>query len=167
MTNPSSVKLIISGGQSGADLAGNEFAKEIGIATRCYVFDGFKTDTDADQKLLEKFECINIKVQHSGDYVSCLRERTIFNVKRADATVIFLSVPLQETRGSRLTWKMCETLNKPFVLAYIGDWSESVRLVTELLDEKKPVILNIAGQRTLDRKVVKSLLRDVWRKLTI
>ena len=168
MTNPSSVKLIISGGQSGADLAGNEFAKEIGIPTRCYVFEKFHPVNMADEDVLKRFERINIKVEREWDYIDCLRQRTIFNVKRADATVIFLSIPLHKLgsfSGSRLTWKICEYTKKPFVLAYIGDWPESVRLAKELIQDQQPTILNIAGQRTLDRKVVKSLLKDVWRKL--
>jgi hypothetical protein len=165
MIDNAKVRLIISGGQSGADLAGNEFAAEMGIPTRCYVFEHFKPVNEADLKVMQKFECIPIKVTRPEDYVNCLRERTIFNVKRADATVIFINRRLEETRGSKLTWKMCEHTKKPYAIAYLGDWMTAVDQITGMLMAHTPVILNIAGERNLDRKVVRSLLKDAWKRL--
>jgi len=166
---PSPVKLIISGGQSGADLAGNEFAKyDVEIPTRVYTFESFVTSNGADQRVLEEFERINIKVTRPDNYVSCLRERTIHNVKRADATIIFLNCPIPELElnsGSRLTRKMCELFKKPCAPADVRYPAISSALILNLIQDYKPKILNIAGQRTLDRKVVRRILRDVWKSL--
>lgn len=162
------VQLIISGGQSGADLAGNEFARSVGIATRCYTFEQFKPANEADIKVLAGFENVFVKTE-SNDYVRCLHDRTLFNVKRADATVIFINRPIHELgtffSGSRLTWKYCEATGKPYALAYVGDWDDAVVSICKLIRTAKPKILNIAGQRVLDRKIVRDLLRDAWKKL--
>lgn len=162
------VKMIISGGQSGADLAGNEFARSRGIATRCYTFESFKPANPADEPVLDSFEKVLIKTE-SNDYVRCLRDRTLFNVKRADATVIFINRPIHELgtffSGSRLTWKCCEAVGKPYALAYVGDWDDAVEAICKLIRTAKPTILNVAGQRLLERKIVRDLLRDAWKQL--
>lgn len=157
--------MIISGGQSGADLAGNEFAKDKKIPTRCYVFKGFKPVNPEDEKVLKRFKCVNIKVKHPKNYVACLKERTEYNVKQADATLIFASYNIQDTRGSKLTWQLCVKHRKPYAIAYIGDWETAIAQICGCIETHQPAVLNIAGERKLDRKVVRSLLVDAWKEL--
>ena len=163
---PNPVSIIISGGQSGADLAGNEFARAQGIKTCCYVFEGFKPVNKEDEPVLASFTNLYIKVTRPDDYVNCLRERTIHNVKRADATILFINRPLEETRGSRLTWKMAEVMKKPLVIVHLSKYlSEGVEQISEFITLYQPKILNIAGERTLDRKKVIQLLERAWKRI--
>jgi len=163
--NNSSVRLIISGGQSGADLAGNEFAEEQGIQHQCYVFPNFIPDSNEDLKQLKKYSLLFVKCSDPEDYTKCLRERTIHNVRRADATIIFHSRPIEDTRGSRLTAKMCKAYEKACCIVSIHYPEDSAKAIVKFLQENKPRCLNIAGERTLYRHSVKEILVRAWKKL--
>jgi len=161
------VNLIISGGQSGADLAGNQFAQTVGIPTCCYVFKNFKPVDADDRMIFDGMPQRNIKTSQEN-YISCLRERTVHNVKRADATILFLNCSLHELgmySGSRLTWKTGELLDKPVVIVDVRYPKDAVRTITSLLQEEKPEVLNIAGRRSLQRATVRQILTDAWKKL--
>lgn len=157
------LSLVVSGGQSGADLAGNEFASEMGIATAIFAFKGFLPVKTTDTPLYEGFKPKNITV-HSSDYVGKLRERTMFNVSIASATIIFVEGPIFETKGSQLTARYCELCKKPY---YVVDFSMKEEKysnhIRRWLVEHNPLVLNVAGSRDCDRKKVKNLLIKAWK----
>lgn len=159
------VTLIISGGQSGADLAGNEFAESVGIATECNIFTGFRTQNYDDFKLLSRFK--RNLVTNATSYIWGLRERTFHNVQKADATAIFVGRAIERTRGSSLTRDLCSTEEKPYVVLDVRNRKTSVVNLTTLLRSAEPKILNIAGERTLRRDLVRGILEDSWRLLYI
>ena len=162
---PNPVTLIISGGQSGADLAGNEFAETMHIQTCCYVFKGFKPVNKEDEPLLEHFQKLWVAMDRPDDYTDCLRARTIYNVKRADATIIFIHRLLQDTAGSKLTWKISDVLRKPFFVADIRYPKDAVNGVVDLIQQERPAVLNIAGERLLERKAIREILGAAWLRI--
>lgn len=158
------IKLIISGGQSGADLSGNVFATRHEIPTRIYTFEGFKPVEGKDERLLNTFERINIKVKYRNNYVAALNERTEFNVKRADATLIFVQQPIEQTRGSNLTMRLCRLNKKPYLVVHTGFPIQAIKYTREFLLKHKPAILNCAGERFLNKEDVLVILEKVWEK---
>ena len=126
---------IISGGQTGADRAGLDAAKELGIATggRCPKL--FRTETGADPSLKQ----YGLTETGSSDY----SERTRLNVLESDGTVIFADVSNGKitSRGSLLTLKTARENDKPCVVnptaAELVKWIKSNNIS----------VLNVAGNR--------------------
>lgn len=158
---PDSIKLIISGGQSGADLAGNIFADSKKIPTRIYAFEDFKPIEQKDVPLLSEFPFFKIACKRN-DYIAKLNERTEHNVKRADATIIFIDRPLSESRGSELTKRLCEKNKKPCIVCHVDFPDESSKQISSFLYKNTPVILNIAGGRHVNKVSVIRILQKVW-----
>lgn len=96
---------IISGGQTGADRASLEAAKELGILTGGYAPKGYKTENGQDLSLKELFGLIE-----TDSYA--YNFRTIMNISRSDGTVIF---GLLDSPGSKFTIKMVNKLKKPLL----------------------------------------------------
>lgn len=153
---------IITGGQSGADLSGNYFANKYGIDTEINTFHGFKPITDE----LPNNEKIKINFLNLGgrDYSDNLRKRTEYNVKNSDFTIILLDRSIKDTVGSKLTLELCKKHNKSCY--YVNIYTEEGVICTSSgettlgfqvdfakrhLKFTDKSILNIAGQRTLDR----------------
>ena len=76
----------------------------------------------------------------SSDY----SERTEWNVRDSDATLIFSLAP-QLTGGSKLTQEICIRYRKPCL--HIHPKLDTVRLVREFLERYPIKVLNIAGSR--------------------
>ncbi|MDP2736089.1 MAG: putative molybdenum carrier protein, partial [bacterium] len=96
---------IITGGQSGADLAGNVFAREIGIETEINSFAGFRPVRKEDWDLYRSFKRNNVVT--TSNYIYGLRKRTVYNVIHSDATLIFVRRGLETKGGSFLTRGIC------------------------------------------------------------
>ncbi len=75
----------------------------------------------------------------SADY----KERTKQNVIDSDATLILATDPASD--GTQLTMHYCEEFDKPFLV--VEPTSDAVAKIRKFIDEKKPVVLNIAGNR--------------------
>lgn len=133
---------IISGGQTGADLAGLQAAKNLNIRTGGCAPKGFLTENGSNYELGTKY---NLYQSSSDKYP----ERTKENVSKSDATVIF-SMGVSE-RGSLLTKKACVQKGKPFLWVSPNeeDAVEKVRsfLASIIQIKQRPVIINIAGNR--------------------
>lgn len=95
---------IISGGQTGADLAGLWIAKIFAIPTGGHAPKHFFTQNGSQPNLETLFGL----VEHSHGY----RERTIENVKNSDVTLVF-SKHLKSP-GTVLTINSCVRHNKPY-----------------------------------------------------
>jgi hypothetical protein len=143
---------IISGGQTGADLAGLRAAQSLGLLTGGYAPKGFKTLKGA-QPQLALFGLLELPGSSYSD-------RTLKNVLAADATVIIAQD--MESSGTKLTLKYCEgrkPVHKIKVDRQPGGFAidDSVNLdeiAIKLVDMAKakllawpqqPFVLNIAG----------------------
>lgn len=151
------IKLVISGGQSGADLAGNVWAKKHKIDTEVRAFYGFHTYYLYDEAILKQFRRHdNPELDGIKDPIEKLRRRTYLNVKNSDATLIFINRDLKDTRGSKLTARYCRELVKPHLIVNLKVLN--IDKIIEFLMTYKPEVLNVAGERFVElAKVVQTL----------
>ncbi len=136
------VTKIISGGQTGADLAGLKAAKLLGINTGGLAPKGYKTELGQNLDLKNIY---GLSEDAADDY----SKRTIFNLSVSDATVIFSSNA--KSPGTKLTIKHCELLKKPFLLID-PKASNAVDLFLNFLQKQavtfsRKITLNVAGNR--------------------
>lgn len=122
------LKLILSGGQTGADQAGLICARALGLRTGGTAPKGYKTERGA-QKRLKEFGLIE---SHSSDY----SVRTRQNVLDAECTVWFGNVG---SPGYWCTSKAAEQYGKPFEL------NPTPERFAQLAERYE--VLNIAGNR--------------------
>lgn len=167
---------IISGGQSGADLGGIFFAKKYNIPCKINVFRDFHPLLDNLPNDVE-IEC----VCDVGDYILNLMERTKYNVQNSDFTLILLNKDIQSTRGSKLTYNHCLRLKKDVLYidihTFLGafhdkTWSKSnhrvvqnIDVVKQIIKSKNPQVLNITGQRNLDKANVIRFLEILLERM--
>lgn len=95
---------IVSGGQSGADLAGLDWAIEHQVAHGGWCPKGRKTE---DGPLSEAYQLVETP---SAAYL----QRTEWNVRDSDATIIF-TLTEKLDGGSRRTADFAEKLGKPYM----------------------------------------------------
>lgn len=130
------IEKIISGGQTGVDQAGLDFAIEKGIPHGGYCPRGRKSEAGpipARYKMIE----------HPA---STYPPRTEANVAAADATVIFTNGLLNNEPGCLLTVNLCREAKKPFaVVSLLEDDEAGIRVLKDLLKNVK--VLNVAGPR--------------------
>jgi hypothetical protein len=98
---------IISGAQTGADLAGLDAAKALGIPTGGSMPNGFKDLEGKKPEYASKYGIVALK---SASYPA----RTLKNVQDADATLILATNA--NSAGTKLTIKYCNQMNKPCLI---------------------------------------------------
>ena len=122
---------VISGGQTGADRAGLQCAKDLGIETGGYIPKGFRTENGNELHLGNQFGLIETQSEFYP-------ERTHLNVQSSDGTVLFGNT---YSKGSKLTISLCVASKKPHVYnptsAYLAWWIKKLDIKT----------LNVAGNR--------------------
>ena len=123
---------IVSGGQTGADREGLDWAIARGIPHGGFCPKGRLAE---DGVIPPQYRLIQTT---SADY----RERTEINVKTGDATLVFVGAKIG--RGSRLTAQLCDAHHKPHLVV---DPTTSVATVSDFLNQHRPRVLNIAGSR--------------------
>lgn len=128
------VKLIISGGQTGADRAGLDFALAQRIPHGGFCPVGRKAE---DGVIPSRY-----RLEERGIGYSV---RTLANVNHADATIIFTQGDMGA--GSRLTEKMCDAEGKPYLVIDPADLMRCVLKICLLLNHSNVRTLNIAGSR--------------------
>lgn len=134
---------IISGGQSGADLAGLKAGKALGYPTGGCMPDGFLTE---DGKHPEYADLYGVRELPYGNY----SERTRVNVLESHGTLCFGDMT---SPGMSLTIKLCRLYHRPHLM--VGDESDGVTHIhwSDTDDARHWVtlyalgILNIAGNR--------------------
>ncbi|MEW8660690.1 MAG: putative molybdenum carrier protein [Candidatus Thiodiazotropha endolucinida] len=136
---------IISGGQTGADIGGLVGAKRAGIATGGYAPRGFKTEAGPQPETLKEFGLVELPSSH-------YKHRTKQNVFSSDATLIVSTDPTSQ--GTQRTVQYCKELQKPFLL--IDPTTDCHELVRVFLDNHRPRVLNIAGNRESKSKGIAS-----------
>jgi len=126
------VTKIISGGQTGADRAGLDAARFLGIETGGYAPYQFKTEYGC---------CIELKTIYGlvETSTSNYSQRTHYNVKESDATVIFCK--RCDSEGTKYTKDACDRFNKPFIV------NPTPTELARFLDKYNVKILNVAGNR--------------------
>lgn len=148
---------IISGGQTGADRAGLDAARKLGLEYGGKVPRGRRTE---DGKLSPKYS--GMSETESPGY----RRRTFENVRDADATLIFYMGTIMG--GTELTRRLTRLIGRPCLLLDLkaADEDESVRFIRSWLKKIRPKILNIAGSREsgvfgIYKKTYRILLRSL------
>lgn len=130
-----SLRKIISGGQSGADIAGLETAKKYGYETGGTLPFGYKT---LDGPKPDYKELYGVTAHSSSSYVP----RTRQNVRDSDGT-IRLAYNF-ESRGEICTLRAIEDYKKPHFDVNLSD-PPPVLSVTEWISCHKIAVLNVAG----------------------
>jgi Circularly permutated YpsA SLOG family len=124
---------IISGGQTGADIAGLKFAKDYGISTGGWAPQNYMTENGPMPKLKNLYGLM----EHEGNF----NDRTIQNVMESDGTLLFIN---NRSRGSMLTFQTCQKENKPYII------NPSIDEFIKWLFDNDIKNLNIAGDRESD-----------------
>ena len=151
---------VISGGQTGADQAGLVAAKNCKLKTGGFMPKGFRTDEGDNPSLGKKF---NLEETSSPDYPF----RTRLNVANSAATIIFGN---PNSPGCKLTIKLCNELNKPY-LKVSGNIAIElvVPVIVKWMKTYNVNILNVAGNREKMNLGIfvytKSTLQRVFRRV--
>jgi len=140
------INRIISGGQTGADRSGLDWAIAHNIPHGGFCPKGRLAE---DGVIPPQYRLIQTP---SAEY----QERTEANVKGSDATLIFIES--HAGNGSRLTAHYCEQFNKPFM--YVDPWT-TVLSVKEFLEQHKPGVLNIAGSKASTAPTIYARVQEV------
>ena len=130
------LKKIISGGQSGADIAGIDAAIANGIPYGGWLPKGRRTE---DGSLDCRYQLQEMKTQGYP-------KRTEQNVKDSDGTVIFVQGKL--TGGSDLTRKYAIKHNKPWlhINSTLFSAQEAVAMLEDWVKKEGVSVLNVAGR---------------------
>jgi len=156
------IQKIISGGQTGADIAAIDAAIASGINYGGWLPKGRKTE---DGPLDTRYK--NFLEHPSGSYP----KRTERNVKDSDATLIFTRGKLKG--GSKLTADFAESWGKPYlhIDLNLADIEKVVFCIKTWITEKKVDVLNVAGTRaSKDVDIYNDvflILKNVLNKKTI
>lgn len=148
---------IISGGQAGADLGGIDFALKHQIKCKINTHKNFISKNNETIPQEVPIFIVSQSTSYKG-----LKERTLFNVQTSDLTLIIHEEPLKQTKGSLLTRKLCKSNNAPFLTININDSPDTIDLSTYFNSCPKHFTLNVAGQRTLKRADVVTLLDGIF-----
>jgi hypothetical protein len=144
------LKKVISGGQTGADVAGLHAAKAVGLETGGQAPEGYLTNAGCMPQLAE------FGLTAAGSYL----QRTAANVKASDATLILSNNP--NSAGTAATIRLAKQYRKPYLLvntaqfiqhtATRGDAGctpspELIGSVVEFIRVHRCTVLNVAGNR--------------------
>jgi hypothetical protein len=145
---------LVSGGQTGADRAGLDFALANGVPCGGHCPRGRKAE---DGPIPARYPLTETK---SADYL----KRTELNVKESDGTIIFTIAPTL-TGGSKRTADFAAKYNKPWV-HISGETHSPGQTLREFIERNKIRVLNIAGSRASKQpsvgEFVISVLNDVF-----
>lgn len=150
------MKKVISGMQTGADIAGVKAAKDLGIPTGGFMPKGYRTET-ADRP--EYKSLYNAEVVSSTNYL----ERTQKNVFSSDGTVIF---DYNLSTGSINTKRFCIAANKPYLYLTrneINNTALTTGRIVDFIKSNNIQILNVAGNR---ESKAKGIEQRVYKILT-
>jgi Circularly permutated YpsA SLOG family len=148
---------IISGGQSGVDRAALDFAiaRRIPYGGWCPK-DGWAEDMIQPPGLLAHYPLL----RETPDRDS--RQRTRWNVRDSDATLIFLPHNgLTSSPGTAFTIACVEELSRPVVIVDPGQVNAAARIREWLTSHTHPLALNIAGPRETQAAGIYSAVRAV------
>jgi hypothetical protein len=138
---------ILSGGQTGADRAAFDFALEFGIAHSGWCPRGRLAE---DGPIDERYE---LQETPSRRYA----QRTEWNVRDSDATVVFTISP-DATGGTALTIALAQRLDKPCLRlsseSLSAEGADPADLLLAFLAEHHVARLNVAGPRASQEPLI-------------
>lgn len=129
------IKKVISGGQTGADIAGLKAAKKKGIETGGWIPKGFKTQ---EGPKLEYKDVYGLREHESEQYPP----RTFLNVKESDGTLRFASK--FDSSGEECTLRAINQYKKPYMDVTRNNPRDSEE-VKMWIKKNNIGVLNIAG----------------------
>lgn len=149
---------IISGGQTGADVAGLDAAIAKNIEHGGYCPKGRRTENGTID------DVYNLTETATSGYL----ERTELNVVNADITLIFTYG--KPTGGSSRTVGFCIEHDKPFICINLDDLVPSFFFVERIereLDQlnKEEVVINVAGSRESKAPGIWEITKDIMEGL--
>jgi hypothetical protein len=129
---------IISGGQTGADLAALDAAIKFGMPHGGWVPKGRKTENGV----------LPLRYQMEEMKTGLYSRRTRQNVLDSDGSVIFFYEKL--SGGTKYTWKMARKHKKPFILINLSEVPGflAVSVIWSWICEYPVSVVNIAGPRS-------------------
>jgi len=139
------VRKIISGGQTGADRAGLDFAIHAGVEHGGYVPKGRKAE---DGRIDDRYNLVELST-------SSYPARTRRNIEESVGTVIF-SLNRRLSGGTKLTLELANKLGKPVLHIYDTRKERilnpdspclEIQALRDFVCSKKIEILNVAGPR--------------------
>ena len=150
------VHTVISGAQTGADRAALDAALALGIRVGGWVPKGRKAE---DGTVPAPYP--NLCETHDDDYET----RTRWNVRDADATLIFSHGPL--TGGSQFTAQVASAMGKPFRHVDLAAVSvaEAVKIIRVWLAGLEGETLNVAGTRASGDPAIYEKTREIMTRL--
>jgi hypothetical protein len=137
------IKMIISGGQTGADIAGLLAAKKLGLKTGGYMPKGFRTEAGPRPEYRTLY---GLEETNSWRYP----DRTRRNVLASNATVIFGNI---WEPGSSLTMRYCKYYSRGYYIVPVLNALVGLRDTTAILGLQNflvfqdVTVLNVAGNR--------------------
>ncbi len=148
---------IVAGGQTGVDRAALDVALELGIPCGGWCPAGRRAE---DGPIADRYP---LRETPSPAY----RQRTEWNVRDSDATLILARPPL--AGGTALTAKLARAYRRPLLIADPAEPTE-VKRVRRWLAIVAPAVLNVAGPRDDDGGAVyqaaRSFLIALFQPLT-
>ncbi len=133
------IEKLVSGGQTGVDQAGLDFAIRKGIPH----------GGTCPKGRLSEAGPIPAKYQMKEHLAPTYPPRTQANVQDSDATVIFLHGSIQNEPGCLLTATLCVKEKKPFIVINLQDADEEAgaKKLRKLVEDHQVKVLNVAGTR--------------------
>ena len=140
---------IISGGQTGADIAALDACLELDFSCGGYCPIGRYNESG---KIPKRYPLI--------EYGLSYQERTKKNVIESDGTVIFISKFL--TKGSSLTWDYCNFYKKYGIIININNgFNQSYVELKDFIKKHSIHILNVAGTRASKYPDMHGIVKDI------
>lgn len=134
---PKSLIQVVSGGQTGADIAGLRAAKKFGLKTGGLMPKGFRTTDGPHPDWAEEF---GLKEHPSSDY----RYRTLDNILTSSGTVI-LSYDF-DSPGTMLTVNKAIEFSSPRLEVNLNKTSDRTsHEIAKWITDREIVVLNVAG----------------------
>ena len=135
----SKIRVIRSGGQTGADRGALDAARDLGVPiTGWCPLGGLAEDYPSPPGLLQPYP--ELKETPTSDYY----ERTAWNVRDSDATLILLPRELTKSVGTEYTIKVAAELQRPHLVLGHVDPDSAIAWLKTLKDD---LDLNVAGPR--------------------
>ena len=136
-----SIGKIISGGQTGVDIAALRAARTVGIATGGCCPKNWLTELGPQPEILKSFGLH----EHSSEKYP---PRTRANVEAGDCTLIIAD---HMDTGSKFTAEICLELEKPMLhltrVQIGGDFGQALEDALSWLEREPHAIVNVAGNR--------------------
>jgi hypothetical protein len=132
------LRKVVSGCQTGADIAGQDAAIAFEIESGGWVPRGRINESGKIP--------LDYKVQEADKYG--YKQRTEWNIRDSDGTIIFTYSPL--STGSLYTYNYCKHLNKPCKLVFLDalkEFDSTIQDLKEFIIDNKIQVLNVAGSR--------------------